>query len=130
MTNCNCKEFQAQVDRNLLRHRSVLDIMTKLDEFNARTNRAVVKSVTNCGCISINAQKQNFKALSYEDLKNQISSHLSGDICDTCRDVLEEEIGSYIFYLAGLCNSLNLDLSEIIKKELDRTKTLGLFNLK
>ncbi len=35
-------DFQEQVSRVLIRHKSILDIMTKLDEYNSRINRAVV----------------------------------------------------------------------------------------
>ena len=47
----NCDDFQNQVEEVLIRHKSILDIITKLDEYTSRINRAVVKSVTSCGCI-------------------------------------------------------------------------------
>ena len=49
-------DFQNSVNESLLRHRSVLDIMSKLQESEARINRAVVKTVTNCGCMTIEAK--------------------------------------------------------------------------
>ncbi len=55
--NLSCGDFQNQVDEVLIRHKSVLDIITKLDEYTSRINRAVVKSVTSCGCIEIRAKK-------------------------------------------------------------------------
>ena len=55
-----CDKFQEQVSELLIRHKSIIDIMTKLDEYTSRINRAVAKSVTTCGCISIHAEKQNF----------------------------------------------------------------------
>ncbi len=61
--NSVCKDFQNEVSKSLIRHKSILDIMTKLDEYNARINRAVAKSVTSCGCISIDAKKQNLMAI-------------------------------------------------------------------
>lgn len=125
-----CKEFQEQVSKSLIRHKSVLDIMTKLDEFNARINRAVAKSVTSCGCISIHAEKQEFDGKSYEELTDKVKSHLHGTICENCKDILEIEIGDYLFYLAALCNTLELDLFEILSQEHDRNKTLGIFSLK
>ena len=51
-------DFQDLVSKQLLRHRSILDIITKSQEACARVNRAVVKSATTCGCIKINAEKQ------------------------------------------------------------------------
>ena len=50
--------FQNDVSESLLRHKSILDIITKYAESSCRINRAVAKSVTNCGCIEINAKKQ------------------------------------------------------------------------
>jgi len=125
-----CKDFQNQVSKVLVRHKSVLDIITKLDEYNARINRAFAKSVTSCGCISLNAKKQNFGNESFEDMSLKAESHIEGIICDSCKDVMEEEIGSYIFYLSSFCNSLELDLSSIVEKEYDRIKTLGIYSLK
>ncbi|HHY15743.1 MAG TPA: DUF1573 domain-containing protein, partial [Firmicutes bacterium] len=40
-------------------------------------------------------------------------------------EVLEAEVGQNLFYLAGLCNALGLDLEEIIDKENQRVSTLG-----
>ncbi|MBU5438680.1 DUF1573 domain-containing protein [Tissierella sp. MSJ-40] len=125
-----CKDFQKQVSEVLVRHRSVLDIMTKLDEYNSRINRAVAKSVTSCGCISINASKQDYSKESFEEMLDSVKTHVEGSICEGCRDVVEEEMGSYVFYLAALCNTLELDFYEIMSKEYDRIKTLGVFSLK
>jgi hypothetical protein len=125
-----CKDFQKQVSEVLVRHRSVLDIMTKLDEYNSRINRAVAKSVTSCGCISINASKQDYSKESFEEMLDSVKTHVEGSICEGCRDVVEEEMGSYVFYLAALCNTLDLDFYEIMSKEYDRIKTLGVFSLK
>lgn len=124
------KDFQDQVSQVLVRHKSILDIMTKLDEFNARINRAVAKSVTMCGCISINAKKQDFGNDNFEDMFKNVKSHANGAICDSCKDVLEEEMGSYIFYMAALSNTLGLSLDATLKKEYDRIKTLGIYSLK
>ncbi len=123
-------DFQEQVSQFLVRHRSLLDIMTKMQEYNARINRAVVKSVTNCGCISIDAKKQDFSVESYGDLAQHMDNHLHGEICDNCREVIGEEIGNHLFYLAALCNTLDLDLMEILNKEYDKNNTLGIYSLR
>src|SRR5690554_6039057 len=115
-TQSICKDFQKQVSQVLIRHKSILDVITKLDEYNARINRAVAKSVTSCGCISVNAVKQDFNTDSFEGMLDTVESHVEGKICDGCKEVLDEEIGSYIFYLAALCNTLDLDLGEILNK--------------
>lgn len=128
--NTLLNKFQSQTSKSLIRHKSILDIMTKLDEYNSRINRAVAKSVTNCGCISINAKKQNFDGKSYDELIDKVDSHLEGSICNHCQEILESEIGSYTFYLASLSNTLELDLSEIVEKEYNLDRTLGIFSLK
>ncbi len=128
--NSICKDFQDQVSKVLIRHKSILDIITKLDEYNARINRAVAKSVTSCGCISINATKQDYSKDTFEEMLKAAKTHVEGNICDGCKDVLNEEIGSYIFYLAALCNSLDLNMDEILEREYNTIKTLGVFSLK
>lgn len=122
--------FQSQASKSLIRHRSILDIMTKLDQYCSRVNRAVAKSVTICGCISINAKKQVFDGESYDELIDKVEDHLEGEICGQCKEVLESEIGNTIFYLASLSNTLGLNLTEIIEKEYNLEKTLGVFGLK
>ena len=125
-----CEDFQDQVSQVLIRHRSILDVMTKLDEYNARVNRAVAKSVTSCGCISVNATKQDYSEDTFEGMLDSVQTHLEGKICPNCKEILEEEIGSHIFYQAALCNTLGLNLDNILRKEYNRIKTLGVFSLK
>lgn len=128
--NLNLDNFQHQVDEVLIRHKSILDIITKLDEYNARINRAVVKSVTSCGCIKICASKQDYNKESLEEIKNNMSSHVEGDLCTLCEEIIEEEIGAYLFYLAALSNALDLNMSTALTKEYSNIKALGLFSLK
>lgn len=125
-----CADFQDTISKVLVRHKSVLDIMSKMDEYNARINRAVVKAVTNCGCISIDAKKQDFSGESYKDLANKLDSHLNGEMCEQCKEVLDLEMGNYLFYITALCDTIGLNLNEVIKNEYERNKTLGLFNLR
>ena len=54
--------LQEAVSEFLIRHRSVLDIISKFQEANARVNRAVVKAVTSCGCVEVEAGRQKFPA--------------------------------------------------------------------
>lgn len=127
---CSFDDFQEKVSEVLSRHKSILDIMTKLDEYNSRINRAVAKSVTNCGCIEINAKKQSFDSDSIEDMKKHAKSHLEGHICPNCKDILEDEIGAYMFYLAALSNNFDIQIADVLEKENNRNKLLGLFGLK
>ncbi|NLV76843.1 MAG: DUF1573 domain-containing protein [Tissierellia bacterium] len=128
--NLSMDDFQEQVDDVLIRHKSILDIITKLDEYTARINRAVIKSATSCGCIEINARKQNYNKDSLKEVKDNLESHVEGKLCPGCKEILEEEIGAYLFYLAALCNTLDVDMSDAMLREYSNTKALGIFSLK
>ncbi len=125
-----CEDFQSSISKVLVRHKSILDIMTKMEEYNARINRAVVKAVTNCGCISIEAKKQEFTGESYKDLPETLDNHVRGELCEQCKEVLDLEMGNYQVYITALCDTLGLSLSDILENEYKRNKTLGLFNLR
>ena len=122
--------LQDEVKHSLVRHKSILDIMTKLQEYNSRIDRAIAKSVTSCGCIEIHAKKQEFESKSLEDMVEKVDSHITGDICPNCKEVLEQEIGAYIYFLTALANTLDFKLSDTIQKELERTKALGVYGMK
>lgn len=126
-----CHNFQENVQENLVRHYSILDIVSKFQETNARVNRALFRAVTDCGCIEIDASRQVLPDdCSFEDVRNHIQSHVEGQLCDNCREVIEAEIGQNLFYLTGMCNALGLDLDELIRKESQRVNTLGMFHLR
>lgn len=124
-----CDDFQSKVSDVLIRHKSILDTISKLEESNARINRAVVKSTTSCGCIKINASKQEYKKETLEELKSHLKTHVDGKLCEICKEKIEEEIGNYMFYLAALCNTLDINLSDVIYKELKEIKTLGVYSM-
>lgn len=129
MKDLLCDQFQDTVDQCLIRHRSVLDVLSKLGESNARIGRAVSKAVTNCGCIAVEAGKQQIPSdISLHELQKHMETHLSGELCEHCMDIVESEIGSNLFYLAALCNLLNLNLYDIMLKEQKKLGALGVFN--
>ncbi|MCD2348421.1 nucleoside triphosphate pyrophosphohydrolase family protein [Clostridium guangxiense] len=127
-------DFQNSVNESLLRHRSLLDIMTKLQESQARINRAVAKSATNCGCIEIQAKKvhlpKDFNIEDIEILNKNSKSSIKGNLCENCRDIIEGEIGNNLFYLAALCNSLDINLYDIMLKEYNKIDTLGKYTFR
>ncbi len=125
-----CNDFQDKVSEVLIRHKSILDIITKLEDYNARINRAVAKSVTSCGCISITASKQDFNKETLKEVKDNVQTHIEGELCEVCQEKLEEEIGAYLFYLAALCDTLDINLIDAVLKEYDNLKTLGIYSLK
>lgn len=130
MKDGNCKAFQEAVDKYLIRHRSILDVLSKFQESSARANRAVAKAVTTCGCLSINACRQpTSTTMSLEEFRQQVDNHLRGELCELCKEVLVNELGASLFYLAALCSLLGLELDEVLTQEAKRLNTLGVFNL-
>jgi hypothetical protein len=124
------EDFQNKVKSLLIRHQSILDILSKGQEASARVNRAVVKAVTNCGCIGVDAHKKPIpEDATLYDLKILLNSQMDGTICDNCRDIIMTELGKQLFYIAALSNTLNISLSEVIAKEQDKLSTLTIFNL-
>lgn len=127
--NC-CSDFQSIADDYLIRHRSILDVLTKYQETSARVNRAVAKAVTGCGCIQVAAVRQSAPDdVAYSELKAHMSSHLVGETCPQCREVIANELGHSLFYLAALCNLTGLSLHEVMLQEYKNIKTLGVFHL-
>jgi hypothetical protein len=122
--------FQATVDDVLVRHRSMLDVLTKLQEADSRLARAAAKAVTACGCISITANRQRIPAdAHFKSWHLYVRSHVDGTLCARCRDALETEFGQSLFYQSALASLLEVDLSEVLERELNRLKALGIFNL-
>lgn len=132
-------EFQNSVEDSLLRHKSILDILTKLQESESRVNRSIIKAVTSCGCIKIKAEKQNINySIINDDIENSdlsdialpLSSHIEGSICDDCRKIIETELGNHLFYVTSLCNSLDISLYDILLKEYKNINTFEKINLR
>jgi len=124
-------QFQYTVNELLVRHKSILDLITKYQDSNARVNRAIVKSVTQCGCLNVHAKKQDLpEDGDFEEIRNAMKTHLEGKLCENCRDAIEKDIGRNLFYLASICNTLDLNLYDIMIKEQERLKMLGQYNLR
>ncbi|HPU01325.1 MAG: DUF1573 domain-containing protein [Firmicutes bacterium] len=123
-------EFQDTVEEVLIRHRSILDCLSKFYESTARVGRAIVKTATDCGCVSINANKQQYpEKESLKECSKYMDSHIKGELCEHCREIIAEEFGNHLFYLTALCNLLNYDMKELFELEYDRIITLGHFLL-
>jgi hypothetical protein len=122
--------FQDMVSEVLIRHRSILDCLSKYQESTARVNRSVIKTVTDCGCISINANKKQYPAMeSLKECGKYMDSHIKGKMCENCREVIAEELGNHLFYLTAVCNILEFDLGDLFDRESERISTLGHFLL-
>jgi hypothetical protein len=130
MENLDLDKFQKTVSEYLVRHKSILDVLSKNQEVISRVNRSVVKAVTNCGCVKIDASKQVYPdSVEFSELKDYLSTHFQGTLCKECRDAIENDVGRSLFYLAALCNLLDLDMQSIVDREYNRITALGMFNL-
>ncbi len=130
METRNVDDFQNQVSELLIRHRSVLDVMSKVQESAARINRSLTKAITECGCVEVVAKKQSYDpSKSLQENQQHLDTHFSGPLCEHCRDVVTAELGKNLFYITALCNIADIKLTDVIQKESDRLNTLGVFNL-
>ena len=78
MPEVNCTSFQETVGEVLVRHRSILDVLSKQQESSARVNRAIAKAVTSCGCLEISARRQEMPDdASFLKLKEFMETHLN-----------------------------------------------------
>ncbi|MDI6717217.1 MAG: DUF1573 domain-containing protein [Actinomycetota bacterium] len=130
MSNKGCQQLQSTASEYLVRHRSILDVMSKFQDSSAHINRSIVKAVTTCGCLEIDASKQSIPDnITLSEISNYVQTHLKGTLCPNCVEVLENELGAALFYLAGICNLLGLNMDSIISKENERLETLGVYSL-
>lgn len=131
INDIHVEDFQNVVGDLLMRNRSLLDIISKVQSSTARVNRAVIKAVTHCGCVQIDGKKQTFPGeASMEELPDLLSSQVSGKLCPNCLATIEKEIGGALFYLAALSNTLDISLYDVILKEKEALSTLGSYSLR
>jgi len=129
MSTPTLEQFQMQVSEMLLRHRSLLDVLSKYGQSGASVNRAVAKSVTECGCIELNARKQEFAdEVDLKQARTNMQHHVSGALCEHCKDAIQNELGRNLFYMSALCNLLDIQLDDVVAHESDKCATLGVFN--
>ena len=124
------EEFQTNVALLVARNNNILDILTKYQDSCAKVCRTTIKSATGCGCISISAKKMPFDI---EKIKTKTPKELSGTIdslCTDCKERLENDIGESLFYIAALCNAMEISMKEIMKKEIKNVEILGKYSLK
>lgn len=130
MNSLSLTQFQEQVSELLLRHRSVLDVLSKYQQSNAAVSRSVIKATTECGCIQVHAGKQHYSTeMTIEDARKLLDTHMNGHLCENCQDVVAAELGKNLFYMASLCNLLDINLEKVLVDESKKCSTLGFFNL-
>ncbi|MNH88481.1 hypothetical protein D3C87_708630 [compost metagenome] len=130
MSTLSLQSFQEQVSELLLRHRSLLDVLSKNGQSNSSVIRSVTKAVTECGCIELHATKQTFEpSFNLEQAKEVVGKHVQGELCENCKEAISSELGRNLFYMSALCNLLDINMDEVVERESKKCSTLGLFNL-
>ncbi len=112
--------FQKSVEKLLTRNHNILDILTKCQSCNSRVSRSIIKAATCCGCIKIIGKKT--------DIIDK-SPAIDGEICNDCKSIIENEIGENLFYIASLCNALNISMSDVLVREIKNVEALGKYSL-
>ena len=130
MAHSLSEDFQSKVSLLIARNNNILDILTKFQDSSAKTCRSVIKSATGCGCVEIKSGRPSFDIDSVKTRSPKELSGIIGNICPDCKDHIADEIGDSLFYIAALCNALELSLKDIIKKELSNVEMLGKYSLK
>ena len=59
MKDIMLENFQYVVSELLVRNKSILDVLSKYQQSNAKVVRSIIKAITHCGCIQVKAGKQN-----------------------------------------------------------------------
>ncbi|WP_069999500.1 hypothetical protein [Cellulosilyticum sp. I15G10I2] len=127
------EDFQTFITDILIRNKSILDQTTKLQDACTHLCRTISKAATTCGCITIDATKQQYtfsENTSLDQIKDLMSTHVNGKMCENCQELLEKELGRVLFYLGAISNTFNISLSEVLQKEKYRTEILGKYSLK
>ena len=90
MKDILAEDFQDLVHELLTRHKSILDLITKYQDSNARVNRSIIKAVTNCGCIQIEGKKQVIPTeATLEEMRNYMDTQLRGSLCENCKEIIK-----------------------------------------
>jgi len=131
--NTELENFQTFITDILIRNKSILDQTTKLQDACTHLCRTISKAATSCGCITIDANKQQytfFEDTSLEEIKNLMHTHVNGELCENCQELLEKELGRTLFYLGAIANTFDISLSAVLEKEKRRTEMLGKYSLR
>ena len=124
------EDFQSKVSLLIARNNNILDILTKFQDSTGKTSRSVIKSATGCGCVKIIGEKALLDIDTMKSLSPKELSGIEGEICPSCRERIEDEIGETLFYIAGLCNAMGFSMKDIMKKEISNVEMLGKYSLK
>ena len=129
MQSIQTEDFQKKVSALLVRNSNVIDILTKCQLSCGGICRSSVKAATGCGCIKITAKKSPVSLEEATDFSPKKMSGVTGKLCSECRSMIEKEIGETLFYIASLCNALDMSISDIMQKEIKNVEALGKYSL-
>ncbi|TCT14385.1 hypothetical protein EDC18_106189 [Natranaerovirga pectinivora] len=118
------EELQFLVEEYECINKSILDQITKLSEYSNKINRSIIKACTQCGCLKIEGKK-----LDFETAHDELDTQCYGNICPDCKEFVEKNMGSCLYYLAALCNTLDLNLYDILLKEVKKVDLLRKYNI-
>lgn len=130
MSASQTDEFQKKVSSLLVRNSNILDILTKCQISCGKLCRSTVKSATGCGCVDISGEKSLSAFSLSKDFDAKEASGMNGSLCGACKSRVENEIGEMLFYIAGMCNALGLNMNDIMQKEIKNVEVLGKYSLK
>ena len=129
MSEKESENFQEKVSHLIVRNQNILDILTKCQNSCGKICRSTVKTATGCGCLKIVGEKC-LPVFPDGDFTQKVNSGTEGELCPECRNIIENEIGEMLFYIAGLCNALGLSIKDIMKKEIKNVEVLGKYSLR
>lgn len=102
--------FQSTVSKQLICSRSPLNVLSHHQANVTKIQHTITNIIIGCGCIQMGLDR-----------------NLTGNLCDHCRERLENEIGRSMVYLAALCNSLDVNMFDVIIKEHHKMELLGCY---
>lgn len=129
MSDSKSDDFQKKVSGLIMRNQNILDILTKCQTACSRICRSTIKTATGCGCLKIKADKP-LSVFPLEDITKEQSTGVEGLLCSECQSSIENEIGEMLFYIGALCNVLDLNMADIMKKEIKNIEVLGKYSLR
>ncbi len=123
MSNC-IKDISETINKYYKRNRSLVDTMSKSQLSLEKAIRAITKAATHCGCIEFCAKKQPC------GLDEAVPVLAKGELCPSCKQEIEKELGQSTFYLISLMLLLGYNPADIIERENQNIRILGKFNLR
>ena len=125
--------LQFSIEEYQCLNKSILEQMAKLNEYANNLNKSIIKSCIQCGCLKIQTEKSCYESTYDKDITTNSTfindNNCIGTPCKDCAEQFEKNIGGCLYYLASLCNTLDLNLYDIILKELDKINILRKYNI-